>query len=483
MTETSFFEFCWDVREEMSRRENDLRDGWKKQPVKDVAQGLEARRGGQRHGYTIEHGEVEDLSSLLGNFGTNGSLSSSGFDTLLLMHPHHDFDAMLSTIYSVVISILQDKFRYAALLSYQGDAAQQVLDLLQMLLDYPNATRTIKSALLTALSLLSVKSRLYPRCFGLTGINLEEELVKSGSFGDIWKGRFDGQAVCLKVVKIYQNSRRERLQVEAIVWGHVFHPNLLPFYGVYHLEDQYRRVCLVSPWMDHGNITEYLKKYPTTRRLPLLSDVAAGLSYLHEKDIVHGDLKGANILVTDTGSACLCDFGLSSIAENAMSTSAHFETGNDNTCQGTVRWQAPELLDPYVDDPRKSTETDVYAFGCVCYEIYTGKVPFYEFPLDATVILQIMHGAQPSTPTPEDPAFVERGLTKGIWRIVEDCWGRNPTERPSMVQIVARLPRRDGPDPWSVQWLEVSSASRFRNAVYRQDCLSMGVLETILAWM
>ncbi|CAA7268614.1 unnamed protein product [Cyclocybe aegerita] len=535
MTETSFFEFCWDVREEMLRRENDLRDGLfflpprknaslgrnhirkklstfssrrfdslclhicreigrrssaltrKKQLVKDlkVTQGLAAHRGDQRH-YTIEREEVEDLSSLLGNFGINDYLSSSGFDTLLLVHPYHDFDAMLSTIYSVVISILQDKFRYTALLSYQGDAAQLVLDLLQMLLDYPNATLIIKNALLNALLLLSVKSGLYPRCFALTGINLEEELVKSGSFGDIWKGRFDGQAVCLKVVKIYQNSRRERLQVfhkEAIVWGHVFHLNLLPFYGVYHLDDQYRRMCLVSPWMDHGNLVEHLKKYPATRRLPLVSDVVAGLSYLHEKDIVHGDLKGANILVTDTGTACLCDFGLSSIAGNAMSTYAPFETGSDNICGGTVRWQAPELLDPCIDDPRKSPETDVYAFGCVCYEIYTGKVPFYEFTLDATVILQIMLGARPSTPIPEDPAFVERGLTNEIWRLVEDCWAQNPTERPCVAQIVARLPRRDGPDPWSVRWLEVSRASRFRNAVYRQDCLSMGVLETILAWI
>ncbi|KAJ7845457.1 kinase-like domain-containing protein, partial [Mycena leptocephala] len=66
-----------------------------------------------------------------------------------------------------------------------------------------------------------------------------------------------------------------------------------------------------------------------------------GLQYLHEQNVVHGDLKGLNILVTPSGRACIADFGLSSIA-NAMTM--RFTHSTANTGAGTARYQAPELL-------------------------------------------------------------------------------------------------------------------------------------------
>lgn len=59
------------------------------------------------------------------------------------------------------------------------------------------------------------------------------------------------------------------------MWSHLRHPNLLPFYGIYHLGDRYDRVCLVSPWMDNGNISDYLKANPEVPRLPLVSSDSA----------------------------------------------------------------------------------------------------------------------------------------------------------------------------------------------------------------
>lgn len=55
------------------------------------------------------------------------------------------------------------------------------------------------------------------------------------------------------------------------MWGNLEHPNLLPFYGIYHLGDNYGRVCLVSLWMENGNICDYLEANPEAPRLPLVS--------------------------------------------------------------------------------------------------------------------------------------------------------------------------------------------------------------------
>ncbi|KZV98372.1 kinase-like protein, partial [Exidia glandulosa HHB12029] len=81
---------------------------------------------------------------------------------------------------------------------------------------------------------------------------------------------------------------------------------------------------------------------------------------VHDHQVVHGDIKGANVLVSDEGVARLCDFGLSVLlAEHSQSIS---HTG----LKGTSRWMAPELL---VEGTRPSYSTDVYACGCLLIEV------------------------------------------------------------------------------------------------------------------
>lgn len=57
---------------------------------------------------------------------------------------------------------------------------------------------------------------------------------------------------------------------EIIIWGQLQHPNILPFYGVYHLNDAEERICLVSPWMENGTLVDYLKACPDANRLLLV---------------------------------------------------------------------------------------------------------------------------------------------------------------------------------------------------------------------
>ena len=86
-------------------------------------------------------------------------------------------------------------------------------------------------------------------------------------------------------------------------------------------------------------------------------DAAKGLAYLHQNDIVHGDVKGLNALVTSDQRVVLCDSGFSKL-DSTVNTS----TGG----RGTIYWQSPELMG---GGPR-TKEADVYAFGIMMYEVY-----------------------------------------------------------------------------------------------------------------
>lgn len=111
------------------------------------------------------------------------------------------------------------------------------------------------------------------------------------------------------------------------MWRTLDHPNVLPFYGVTYIGRHLYSVSLqssiyrpdtnrvqVSPWMECGTSISFVQKFPQTDVLKLLSEISEGLAYLHSLGIIHGDLRGANVLISD-GVARLSDFGLSNFLE------------------------------------------------------------------------------------------------------------------------------------------------------------------------
>ncbi|KAF5351554.1 hypothetical protein D9758_007247 [Tetrapyrgos nigripes] len=342
--------------------------------------------------------------------------------------------------------ILDDRTEYRKLLEKRGQLAQSLLDLFQTISDYPNVRARLRSKILAAMLRLAKESGLYPKMFALHGIQtLGEYPVASGGFGEIFRGDFGGQAACLKVIKIYRDSDIRKLLnfflQEAILWRQLDHPNVVPFLGLYFLGDDNRRLCLLSPWMENGNVVQYLEAHAgrSINRVTLACDVANGLSYLHEMKIVHGDLKGANILITDAARAVIADFGLSRVADSEVlrwtSLSSESRVG------GTARWLAPECL---LQGCSATYASDVYAFGC----LFTGHMPFYQLSQDAAVILQVVQGKRPALP--EDVQ-----LSEGIWAIVEECWCQEASQRP----LASVLPRRfllagaqimAPPNPWGI---------------------------------
>ncbi|KAF7343706.1 Adenylate cyclase [Mycena sanguinolenta] len=292
-----------------------------------------------------------DTTTCLTNFR---SVLSITFEFLKPMEdlPKPLISSMIQTdlhcICAQVADILADPIARQDFLKAQNDQAQQLLDFLQDILDYPLLDDRIRPVILEALRKLSVSSGRIPGCFVLSDrLQLDgPHQVAAGGFADVWKGLIHSET------EFYH---------EALIWRQLSHPNLLPFFGLYHLEDTKSRLCLISPWMENGDITRYLKNDSVgVNRLTLVLDIALGLEHLHSLKLVHGDLKAINVLVTQSGRAVLADFGLASVADSKVLLST-----SSGKRGGTVRWHAPELF----YEGRSSFASDVYAFSCVCYEV------------------------------------------------------------------------------------------------------------------
>ncbi|KAJ7098394.1 kinase-like domain-containing protein [Mycena epipterygia] len=267
------------------------------------------------------------------------------------------------------------------------------------------------------------------------------------------------------MMRIFQVSDTEAVLKEfgreALIWRQLSHPNLLPFFGLYYLD---KRLCLVSPWMENGNILEFLRKEPLgiDRRLSLMLDVALGVKYLHENKVVHGDLK-INILVTPSRRACIADFGLSSIVD---AITLRFTHSSASARGGTARYQAPELLK---GESQNHFGSDIYAFACVCYEILTGKAPFYELLNDMVVMFKVVNGERPSQPI----ACSGTTTFDSLWDLLRHCWQEKPDTRPTAAQIVDRL---EGPligattISSTTDWDDKFS-SKFRRSIQAQPLL------------
>ncbi|GLB37955.1 putative protein tyrosine kinase [Lyophyllum shimeji] len=381
--------------------------------------------------------------------------------------------------------VFADKKEYRRLLASRGSTAKRLLDLFQRLLDVHRApTPNFHRNLIVATQRLAGKSGLYPACYELTGVTIVGEHSESaGRFADIYKGSFRGRLVCLKTIRLDKKTQIDHLlkvcSKEAILWGQLSHPNLLPFFGMFRFK---HRISLVAPWMEHGNVNEYLTNHPGANRVLLIFDVAKGLQYLHRNGIIHGDLKGANILIKESGRACIADFGISSISDREiLSWTTHSAAASKG---GSVRWQAPELFDPEGDeDIHNTVASDIYAWSCVAYEIFTGLVPFAHLVRDATVMFKVSAGERPIRPPESSPTWSAWGLKEHIWTLMQDCWKTRAEDRPTIDSIVMFL---EGIVPEDSRMIESDgglSPAQFRE-IARQDLhhdeMSVETLESLL---
>ncbi|KZT74066.1 kinase-like protein, partial [Daedalea quercina L-15889] len=231
---------------------------------------------------------------------------------------------------------------------------------------------------------------------------------------------------------------------EAIRWKCMSHPNVVPFLG---FDIEHFNIGAVGKWMPNGHIKRFLEYHPSASRPQLILDIARGLQYLHSEDvnIVHGELKGTNILVDEHNRACLSDFGLWFVTEGFHSL---FTRANN---EATARWTAPEILSPedfaVVSSGMPSRESDIYSFSLVMWEVFAGKVPFTEARNDGAVIRRILNGDRPQRLL----ETTSLGLSDNVWSMMDKCWSADPRMRLSVSQVIAILEN---------EWHQCSSRGR-----------------------
>ncbi|KAG8688827.1 hypothetical protein FRC08_011241, partial [Ceratobasidium sp. 394] len=135
----------------------------------------------------------------------------------------------------------------------------------------------------------------------------ENSPLGRGGFGTVFKGQWNGATVAVK--RLVKDASAETLLREVETWQGLRHPHVVQFFGASPRDSP--NAFIVSQYLANGNATMYLKRNPQADRVKLARETAVGMEYLHSMAIIHGDLKAANVLITDTGGAALADFGLS----------------------------------------------------------------------------------------------------------------------------------------------------------------------------
>ncbi|KAF8608136.1 kinase-like protein [Ceratobasidium sp. AG-I] len=252
--------------------------------------------------------------------------------------------------------------------------------------------------------------------------------VITSSLSDIYRATLrKGTHIAVKCVRTAVSGNQKVLKhtvQELGAWSTLDHINVLRLLGIALFKD---RLAMVSEWMEQGSIISALKIRPEVDRYALCIQIVGVVAWLHGKKLVHGDLKGANILMSEDGIPKLTDFGLAIMQEEILNFSTTFQGG------GTMRWMAPEL---FLENPARSYKTDVYALGMTILEILTCQDPFQE--IQGT---EIMYTVTVKKKMPRRPEHLAEKTPRNelFWSAMCQCWVHEPSRRATAQEIADLL--------------------------------------------
>lgn len=258
--------------------------------------------------------------------------------------------------------------------------------------------------------------------------NVARDLIGRGGMGNVYRGldQQTGKAVAVKHLKgdlvVGNPEVVARFEREGEALRRLNHPNIVSMLVAVVEQDEH---YLVMDYVSGGSLSELMrreKQLDLQRVLKIGLELADALTRAHHLNIIHRDIKPANILLAEDGTPRLSDFGVAHLGDLSRIT----QTG---TVTGTYAYLSPEACEGGVLDAR----ADIWSFGALLYEMLTGRVPFEEPNLSATLIAIL------TKPVP-DMALFRPGIPDSLANLIYEMLQKDRHKRVSSVrQVGARL--------------------------------------------
>jgi serine/threonine protein kinase len=254
-----------------------------------------------------------------------------------------------------------------------------------------------------------------------------------GGMGEVWQGvdlRMR-RPVAVKILPLSgaaDEAAMTRFRREAENAAALNHPGITTVHDIGdHNDGGLRLLFLVMELMRGRDLASVLKDHPDGLPIAQVTDWAVqildALAAAHRHGVVHRDIKPANLFLTDDGRVKVCDFGISRLADATQITA----TG---LAMGTPLYMAPEQIEGHAVDAR----TDLYAFGCVLYQLLTGTT-WVETADTGSSVGAILH--RHLNQTPESPQSVRPDIDDQLSTLVMDLLAKRPDDRPEDASTVA----------------------------------------------
>jgi len=243
--------------------------------------------------------------------------------------------------------------------------------------------------------------------------------IGKGRFAVVYRARHieTGKIVAIKESNLNPSDIHllPTIQREAGLLQQLDHPNIVKIYEVVNTR---KKVYFILEYVNQGDLFKKLKQNGGSFPEPVVSkyihQVLLGINYLHTQNIIHRDIKAANLLIDSSGNIKLGDFGTAKLVDS---------TQKAMTAIGTPFWMAPEIIDL----ASCSVKADIWSVGCTVVELLTGQPPYFKYPT-ITALYKICEEEHPPIPG---------GISKELEDfLLKGCFVKDPLKRASAENLL-----------------------------------------------
>ncbi|KAI7883235.1 Pkinase-domain-containing protein, partial [Lichtheimia hyalospora FSU 10163] len=243
--------------------------------------------------------------------------------------------------------------------------------------------------------------------------------IGKGQFGSVYRALdlSTGETVAVKRIRLDDADIDQEIMKEVSLLKTMSHSNVIQYLGFIKSRNH---INIALEYAENGSLMSTLKAFgafPEKLVASFCIKILNGLEYLHANQVVHCDLKAANILTTKTGDVKLSDFG--------VSLNLKIKGADAGTVSGTPNWMAPEVIELKGASPK----CDIWSLGCTLVELITGKPPYADL-IAMSAMFRIVEDNYP--PLPDK-------ISDEMHSFLLCCFQKNPDDRPTATQLKEHL--------------------------------------------